>query len=287
MMMSFQFFAWVASILFAVESIQTKFVSKHKIQNPWLFNFVWLLFLLFFNTIVCLSSGAGIPDAWGNIILVGLFFAIGLNLFTLANYRMDVSILTPLSNSQTIFAIILGMLFLNEHLSAWQSGLIGIMIVAGIIVTIDEKFSIKSFFNKGVTMCLASMLSFALMAMFFKKASTEVPFWTLNLWYFFSATVFTTLTIPFFKKDIKTLDKNQLSNVSLLALVGVLANLAANKAYTANISISTAITSIPLSMAIVILIAPFFPKLSEHHTWKVYLVRIIAAVVLVYAGLKL
>ena len=284
----FQAFAWAASILFAVETIQAKFVSKHKIENPWLFNIVWLLFLLVLNTVICLWAGTRVPHVWGNVIWVGLFFALGMSLFTLSNYKLDVSVLTPLSNFHTIFVVILGVLFLGENLTVVQVWLIAIMIIAGIVVTLDENISIRSFFSKGVAIALASMFSFALMAMFFKKASMEVDFWTLNLWYFFiGAILITIFTWPFFKKDVRILDKNQIGNVLFLALAGVAGNLASNKAYASNISISGAIIYIPLSMLVVMALSPFFPKLFEHHTWKVYAIRIVSTAVLVYAGIRL
>jgi drug/metabolite transporter (DMT)-like permease len=234
-----------------------------------------------------LWAGATIPHVWGNIILVGLFFALGTSLFTLANYKLDVSVLTPLSSFHTVCVVILGVLFLNENLSSMQLWLIITMIVAAMLVTFDENFSIKSFFSKGVAISLVSMLSFALMAMFLKKASAEVPFWTLNLWYFFIGAILMMFTLPLFKNDIKSLNKNQLGNVLFLALAGTVATLLANKAYTTNISISGAIIYIPLSVIVVMLLSPFFPKFLEHHTWKVYLVRIIATAVLVYAGIML
>jgi drug/metabolite transporter (DMT)-like permease len=283
----FQFFAWAASIAYMVETIQAKFISKHKIENPWLFNFVWLVFLLIMNTVVCLWAGATVPHVWGNVILVGIFFALGMSLFTLANYKLDVSVLTPLSNFHTIFVVILGVLFLNENLSSLQLSLIVIMFIAAMLVTYDENFSLKSFFNKGVFISLASMLCYALMAMFLKKASAEVPFWTLNLWYFFIGAVLMMFTLPLFKNDIKSLNKNQLWNVLFLSLAGTVATLLANKAYTSNISISGAIIYIPLSVIVVMLLSSFFPKFLEHHTWKVYLVRIISTAVLVYAGIML
>lgn len=284
----FQFFAWMASILFAVEAIQTKFVSKHQVKNPWLFNFVYVLFVLLLNTAVCLSAGAGIPTVWGNVLLVGLFFALGVTFFILSNYKLDVSVLTPLSNSHTLFVVILGVLFLSETLTPIQAWLIAAMIVAGVLVTFDEKFSVKSFFSKGVLFALAGTLSFALMAMFFKKASMETDFWTLNLWYFVvAASLVMMFTFPLFKSDLKTLDKNQVLNVFFLAVISAAGNFASNKAYASNISISGAIMYIPLSMIIVMALSPFFPKLFEHHTWNVYAVRIVSAAVLIYAGIKL
>jgi drug/metabolite transporter (DMT)-like permease len=284
---SFQIYAWVASILFAIEALQVKIISNHQVKNPWLLNGFWTFCVFIINTAVCLWAGAGVPSAWGNIFLAGLFFAIATSLFIFANYRLDVSTLSPLYNFRTIFVVILGALFLGEILTVTQLVLIGIMVLGGILVSFDERFSLKSFFSRGVLFALADMVALALMALFLKKAFVESGFWTVNLWYYFIATALLCLTLPFFYKDVKTLNKTQMGSMLLAAVAGAAGNFAANKAYVTNIGISGAILSIPLSAIAVMLIAPFYPKLLEHHTAKVYIIRIAAAAVLVYAGIRL
>ena len=283
----FQAFAWAASILFAIEAVLVKIISNHQIKNPWLLNAFWTLCVFVMNTIICLWAGAGVPVAWGNIVLAGLSFAFATSFFIFANYRLDVSTFAPLFNFRTIFVVILGTLFLGEVLSGLQLLFIGMMVLGGVLVTFDEKFSIKSFFSLGVLLALADMAALALMALFLKRALAESGFWTVNLWYYLFGTALVFLTAPFFYKDIKTLYKPQVGSILVASVVGVAGNFAAAKAYASNISISGAIISIPLSVAIVVIFSLFFPKLLEHHNWKVYLVRIIAAIILVYAGIRL
>lgn len=284
---SFQIFAWAACMLFAVEAVLVKIISNHQIKNPWLLNAFWTFCVFVLNTIICLWAGAGIPLLWGNIVFAGLSFAVSTCFFIFANYKLDVSILSPLFNFRTIFVVILGMLFLGEVLNVTQLAIIGVMILGGVLVSLDEKFSPKSFFKPGVLLALATMVTSALTALFLKRALNETEFWTVNLWYYLFATGFVCLTLPFFYKDIKSLNKPQVGGVLLASAAGVVGNFAASKAYASNIGISGAIISIPLSVIVVMIIAPFYPKLLEHHAAKVYIIRIAAAVILVYAGIKL
>ena len=284
---SFQIFAWVACCLLALESLAAKIISKHKINNPWLFNIVWVFFVVVLNSAICLWGGIGLPKIWNNIIWAGLFFALSSGLFTLVVYKFDVSVFVPLENLRTVFAVLLGMLFLGEVLTKTQLWLICVMVFAGIFVTADEKFSFRSFFNKKTFLILAEMASLAFMAMFLKKAAAENNFWTLNFWYNLIGMLFLLFTWPLFSKDIKKIDKTHIGGIFVLALFGAVGTLAATRAYASNIGISGAIISIPLSVIVVMLIAPFYPKLLEHHTVKVYIIRIAAAIILVYAGIKL
>ncbi len=283
----FQFFAWGASITFAIESLLLKYLSKHKVNNPWLLNITCLFFTILLNSSVSLYMGAGWPSAWGNILLAALFFALGMTLFNLVAYQLDVSVFIPLENFKTIFSVILGAMFLGEVLTGNQMYLIGAMVVAGIFVTFDENFSIKSFFSKGVILALVEMLAISLMALFLNKAAVDNNFWTLNLWYNVIAAGIMLFTWPLFSKDIKTLDKSHIGIIFLFALAGATANLLSAKAFTLNIGISQAIIAIPLSVIIAMASSLFFPKLFEHHTWKVYILRIASAATLIFAGIKL
>ena len=283
----FQAFAWIASVLFTGEALLAKYISKHNIKNPWLFNLLWVFFVFVLNTAVCLWEGITVPDKWVDIILAGVFFALAMGLFMFANNYLDISVLTPLFNFRTVFVVLLGTLFLGEVITISQYWLIGLMVVSGIIISLDEKFAKTSFLSKGFGFAMAEMITLALMALFLNRALARTDFWTVNFWYNLIGFVLIVFTWPFAKEGVKILTKFQVGNVFLMALMGVFGNLAVLKAYESNISISGAILSLPLSMVVVIVLSLFFPKLFEHHSWKVYAIRILAAIVLVYAGIKI
>jgi len=69
---------------------------------------------------------------------------ISSTLFILALSQLDVSVLTPLFSFRTVFAVILGALFLNEVLTTHQYLLVAIIFVFGLFVSVDEKFSLRS-----------------------------------------------------------------------------------------------------------------------------------------------
>lgn len=75
--------------------------------------------------------------------------------------------------------------------------------------------------------------------------------------------------------------------MALLSLLGFLGGLSANKAYQENVTISTAIISLPGSMILAFVLSRIKPKLLEHHTLKVYTIRFLAAAVMFYSALQL
>ncbi len=285
--MPFYVFAWIASFLYGLEVIVGKLISKYSVKNPWLFNFIWNLVILLGLTIAALVHGVSLPSAWVNLVWAGIFYALGSLFYVSALYRLDVSVLTPLYNFRTALAVLLGAVVLGEVLSFHQYILVGIIFIAGIFVSLDERWHVRSFFNRSIAIALADMVALALMALFTNKAINQVGFWTATFWIALIAQVLLLATIPLFRKDIKQLQKKQIISLSALAVTGVFSTLAVNKAYASNIGITAVIISVPISMIIAILFSIFKPELLEQHTFKVYAVRFIAAVVMIFAAIKL
>ena len=73
----------------------------------------------------------------------------------------------------------------------------------------------------------------------------------------------------------------------MMSLALAFGTLAANKAYAVNVSISSVITALPISMIMVFVLSIFAPKLLEKHPVKVYAVRFAAAAVMFLASLGL
>lgn len=286
--MPYYAFAWVASALYGLEVIFGKLVSKYLIKNPWLFNFIWNLVILIGLAIVTLSQEKiAFPHSWTNVMLGGLFYALGASFYILALYRLDVSVLSPLYNFRTAFAVILGALFLGELLSFTQFVLVTVVFVAGMFVSLDEKWNIKSFFNKSIAIALADMAALALMALFTNKAIHEVGFWPATFWTAAVAQIILLATVPWFWQAIKELKSKHLVSVSAMALTGVISTVAVNKAYQENIGITAVIISVPISMLMAVLFSIFKPELLEKHSAKVYTVRFIAVAIMIWAAIKL
>ena len=77
------------------------------------------------------------------------------------------------------------------------------------------------------------------------------------------------------------------SGAVLAGLISVFADLAVNKAYSANVTLSNVIMGIPFSMIIAFVFSIYAPQLLEKHTLRVYAIRFAAAAVMIIAALKL
>lgn len=285
--MTLYFFAWTASLLFGLEGIVAKLVSKHSIDNSWLFNFLWMFFELIFIIPIALFYGATLPFHWGYILGGSIFFALASILNTIAIYKLDVSVLVSLFSFRTAMAVIVGAIFLHEILTTHQYFLILIIFIFGIFVTIDEHFTFKSFFNWNIFIALACMLSLVFSAMFLKMSVAINGFWNTTLWIPLIGQFWLLFTIPFFKNTIAKVEFRQYLMVVIIAIIGVLGTLSANVAYSKNVSIASVIISLPLSMIIAFLFSIFAPELLENHSLKVYMVRFAAAIIMVITALNL
>src|SRR3989338_10233821 len=122
--MSVYFFAWVASIAYGLEGILAKITSRHSVKNPWLFIFLWQLFVLIGTAILAFYFGAGIPAHWLYIIFASVAYALTGVFFTLSLYKLDVSVIAPLANFRTPIAVPPRARFFFGKLSFFQNFLL-------------------------------------------------------------------------------------------------------------------------------------------------------------------
>ncbi len=200
---------------------------------------------------------------------------------------MDVSIISPLYNFQTAFAVILAALLLHQDLTPWQYILIVIIFLAGLFTSMNEKLQIRSFFTFSVFTAIGATFFLALGSVFTHNALAENTYWTVTLWIPIIMQLILFLTIPFFKNDVKKVTLKPIGALLLVGVCDMLAVIASNKAYSVNVALSAVIISLPLSLLLVIVLSVFYPKLLEKHSTKVYAIRVIAALIMVAAAVKL
>lgn len=285
--MSFLISAWLAALLYGLVNVVGKLTSKYAIQNIWLFNFLYGLFSLLFTIPLAISNHVGVPTSWGNLTLSAVFNVLFSIFYVLAIFNLDVSVMGSLFNFRTAFGLLLGVLVLKEVLSPIQLILIGVIFLAGMFVSLDEKFSLKSFFQKSILYGVLMSLFLAISSIFINKAVADAGYWETNLFNPLISQVLILGTIPFFIKDIKNINIKQTGGVAIMALCLAIGNIMANKAYATNISISTAIIALPISMVMVFFLAIVKPGFLEKHSIKVYIIRFAAAFVMILAALKL
>lgn len=285
--MSFYVFAWIASITYGLYAITAKLIGKHKLKNTAQFSFFITLFSGVVTTIIALFNGAKIPTNWTYITLAALFLSLGNILYLTVLKSLDVSVMSPLFNLRVVITVFFGFIFLGEPLSSKSIILIGLIIFAGIFATMDEKFSVKSFFTKKIALGLLFMVVLSVQTLFVNRAVAQTNYWTAVLWMALLAVIFSFIFLfSRFHSDVLKSKPSDYFGVSLLAIFGGLGDLAAYKAFSGNIGISSIIISLPISMLLAFIFALWKPNLLEKHTVKVYLVRFIAAGVMIWGALQ-
>lgn len=285
--MPFYVFAWIASFFYGIDTIISKLTSKYAFSNPWYFNFLWSLFLLLFIVPFAVINHVGIPKVWDNLLLVSVLSTIAGILYIFILYQLDVSVFSPLFNFRIVFSVLLGALMLGEILTLSQYILICLVFMAGILVCIDEKLKWKSFFRKPILLCMLLMILTAFMNVFLKKAIAQNGYWEVILWSNALSLLFTCVTIPYFKKEFINTTLKQIGIVVLISLSSTIAALASTAAYAQNVSITSVIIALPISMVMAFVLSVFVPKLLEKHSLRIYAIRFVGAAVMFIAALKL
>ncbi|HEX9804860.1 MAG TPA: EamA family transporter [Candidatus Dojkabacteria bacterium] len=283
--MNYIVFAWISSVSYTLLAIFSKLASNKATNNPWLLNFIWTFgsFLLLIPLFII--NGGSWPSEWLYLILAGVSNAVWFILYAFSLYRLDVTVISPMYSFQTLFVVILSFLFLNETLNAFQIFLFIITILAGIIVNLDEKFKLKSFFSSSVGILIVGMFFLALSRIFTNLTLKSNGIWETTLGIVFITTIVLLPTITKFKKDLGKLNIANSSSLLLMSLTYVVGTVTAYQAFKDNVSISSIIISLPLTIFFVLVISRFKPKLLEEHSAKVYAVRFIGTVVMVAAAL--
>jgi len=286
-MESYILFAWLGSFFFGLEAILGKLTSKHAIKNPWLFNFVWNGIVMLFTIPIAFINHVRMPHVWVNIIIAAVFYALSGVFYTWALFLLDISVLSPLFNFRTIFSVILAGLMLHQLLTTQQYILIGIIFLAGLFVSFDEHFKLRSFFRMPILIAMVAMVVIAFLGIYTNKALAQNGFWETTLWMQVIGQLILTLTWPKFAKDFKRISKVQVGSLSVVSIAGTTGMIAATAAYGGNVGIASTIISLPFSMVIAFLFAVFAPTLLEKHTMKTYAIRFMAAGVMLAAALRL
>jgi len=285
--MPFYVYAWIGTVVSGLFVITAKLTSKHSISNPWLFSFLLAIIILLFTIPPALINHASLPISWWPIIFAGIISTIFNVLYIFANNKLDVSTFMPLFNFRGVFAILIGVGFFGEKLTVNSLFFVAMILIGGIFSSMDEKFSIKSFFKKSIALGLLTAFFLTLENAFVKLALVDNSLWTTNLWIAILNFFMLIPTIPLFKKELRKLDVTHILPVGAMGIFGTISGFAANAAYKTNLGITSLIMNIPISMIFAFLFSVFAPKLLEKHTLKIYTIRFVSTAVMIYAALQL
>lgn len=281
-------FAWIASLSYGIYAITAKLIGKYQLKNSYQFSFFITLFSGIIMAITSYLYGGRLPTYWTFIILAAIFLAVGNALYLRALKVLDVSVLAPLFNIRVAITVILGALVLGESFTSNTLSLVILIFIAGFFATMDENFSIRTFFTRNIGMGIFFMFVLSIQSVLVNRAVDQTDYWTASLWMSLIAIIASFIILfPKFKSDFKKTKAVEYLGVAILAVLGSVGDLAAYKAFSGNVSLSSVIISLPLSMVLAFVLSIWKPDLLEKHSYKVYLIRFTAAAVMIWAALQL
>jgi len=284
--MNFQFFAWLASLSSGFSVLALKLATKHKIKNPWHFNFLTLGFISALTIVASLIAGITRPESFAIIVAAGVLSGLVSIAFTFSLYKLDITVLSPLFSVRTVFGLLIGVFLLGEAITERDIFFIILIAVGGFFVSYDNKLKLRSFFQPGIGYVLLMMLGLSFFGVLVQKAVATNGFWTTA---FFIALISFVTVIPtlFISKEKLVFSRGALLFVFVAALLDTVARISAQRAYAENYTISQAIIVLPFSMFFAFVIAYWKPGLLESHPMSVYIIRFIAGGAMIFAALQL
>lgn len=281
-------FAWIASLSYGVYAVTAKLIGRYQLKNSYHFSFAMTFFSGIIMATISYLYGGGWPTNWTFIILAAIFLAIGNAIYLRALKVLDITVFSPLFNIRVAITVILGVVLLGENFSTNSLLLILLIFIAGFFATIDEKFSIHSFFNKNIGLGVFFMFVLSVQSILVNRAIDQTEYWTATLWMGLLA-IFASLIIlyPKIKNDLFQAKPKDYLGTALLAVIGSIGDLAAYKAFSGNVSVSSVVISLPLSMILAFIVSIWKPTLLENHSYKVYLIRFSASSIMIWAALRL
>jgi len=163
------------------------------------------------------------------------------------------------------------------------------MIIGAVLVSFDEKMSLKSFFKLGILLIILQQVFHALSNLFAGFALKDMSSFTFIFWGDLIATCLIVFIIPFI--GLSKL-KVPFSQVKPLMLSGFLSTVGAASIFTAfmtNLTISSVLSLLtsPIVFIVTIIASIFRPNLLEHHPLKVYLIRGLGIALILFSAIFL
>lgn len=288
--MSYIFLALFAAFSFAIAQVISKLVSKHSVKGTDSLMAYFMLTSISFCVFLIPFVRLEIPniESIGYLAVSIPTVMIGYYLFYKAIFITDASTFSPLFQVQALMAGILAFLFLGERFAFENYFFMGLILIGAILVSFEEKMSIRSFFNKGVLLILFMQLFHATSNLFVSftlehLTGMEVIFWSnlvIGLLFF----PFFYLKRPKINYPIKTI--LTMFTLSFINLFGVIALF---EAFKVNLTVSSVLgfLSAPTVFVISVISSVFAPKLLEHHTRRVYIVRGVGLLIILFGAYKI
>lgn len=287
-MSSYVVFSLIAAVGFTAAGIVNKFASKYAITEKWPLLFWYYFTFIPFALLIPLMAPITTPatvELWLLIFGYSVCFLLGNICFFTAVFKVDASVFSPFFQLQAAFLALLAFLFLGERFPLSNYLWMGVILAGAVLVAVDERMSVRSFFSKAILLILAMQFFHAGSNLFAGLVLRFTDFWNLTWW----STLVSTVLVLLFTAAVNGLrvrvSTKQLRPMFIVNALSFVAALSLFRAFQENVTISGILSLLtgPLTFLVVVALSRWKPEFLEHHPAKVYIVRG-AGVILTLAG---
>lgn len=286
-MQGYVFLSLLAAFFYSLAGISGKIATKHKIENIYSLLFWLNVSALLFVPFLWLKADAvqsPLIAAKPLLIFLATFCAAAYLGWKLM-YVLDISVMQPLFNAQSIFVTVLAFFLLGEKFSPAVYASIGLIVFGSVLISYEEKFSWRSFINKNIFLMFAVLIMFAISDIYVKKAlQAGLDVWNFKAW---SALGVALVFFPcyFLAGKNRKISFDQLKPLLANNLFIFMAHLSVFYAFQSNVTVSQALAMFGslFTLLIVAGLSRAYPRLLEHHSGKVYAVRALGSAIMIGA----
>lgn len=277
----------LSGLFYAANGIVYKISTKYAVRDP--LQLLFLIYLLQLPTSILVlpfTKVQFISELWLPFLLFNLAFFVGSIFVALAVVHLDASVFMPLFNVQVILTSLFAFFILGEHYSPLSYLLMTAIVLGGVLVTVDEKYTLK--FNQPLIFFLIGVVLYSLSDAFGGRVVKEFGALNLRFWSSLFLTAFSVILVPFFGEREKV-SREKLLPVSLVGFLGFLGIISLTFGFEYSVSISQALSRLSSVYALVIIIflAKFKGDFLEAKPFRIYAVRLAGCLIMVAAAVGL
>ncbi|MCW1930631.1 MAG: EamA family transporter [Candidatus Kerfeldbacteria bacterium] len=218
---------FVAALLWATTNyIDKLLLSRLHVQTGPSILILFSSVIAFFSVPLLFFFAPGIEVAMHTSTLllasIGVLYALGLYFYFLALQYDDTSTIIPFFQLAPVITVILAYIFLHQHLGSQNIIAIIIVIVGGLLLSVDTRVGIR-FRKEVVIYMLIASLCFAIGSVIFRGLATEDNFWNSWFWEQVGLAIFgiILLCIPGYRRTFVASMRSAFRSVSFLTINGV------------------------------------------------------------------
>jgi uncharacterized membrane protein len=281
-------FSVLAALLFSLSGLISKYVSKHCIHDSWALLFYADLAFVPFLLLLPAFFPVSLPrQGWGFIALYAVTFFAGHLLFIRAIYRLDASTFAPFFQLQSGLIAVLAFLLLGERFAPSNYLFLAFMLAGAVVVTLDERMSMRSFFQSATLLIVLQQLLHAFSNICAGFALRSMNSFTFLFWGDLLVSLLALAAAPLAGVSRLRVRAAQVRPLFAAGLLSVSGAVLFFTAYESNVTLSSALAllSAPIILLLTVVSSVWRPELLEHHGAKVYLLRAIGVAMILGGAL--